>query len=255
MASKKRNKNKNKKDDWEELYDEIIDSVSEKLSVLECMVGLHWTLIRSENGTGLARTLAGDEDTFELHNITGMPLKKLAGYMKSRNLLEASLGLAAINSALNHHDYIEEISDPDNSNAFNNLVSAFEGKKVAMVGHFPMLEPLGDICELTVIDREAHDNVYSEAMGENILPDQDFVFITGTTFIYKTAPRLIELSKNATVTLLGPSVPLSRILFNYGVNTLAGVVVTDESALWQAVREGGRQNALDNGTQTIFIYR
>lgn len=247
--------NKIKKMDWDRIYDEMIDSVPENLSVLECLVGLHWSLVRSENGTGLARTVAAEDDSIELYNITGMPLKKLASYVKSRNWLEASLGLAAINSVLNHQDYIEEISEPDNSNAFDNLVSAFEGKKVAMVGHFPMLEPLGEICELTIIDKEAHDNVYSEAMGEDILPYQDFVFITGTTFIYKTAPRLIELSKNANLTLLGPSVPLSRTLFNYGVNTLAGVAVNDEDALWQAVREGGRQKALDNGTQSVFIHR
>jgi uncharacterized protein (DUF4213/DUF364 family) len=237
------------------MYDDLINTVPEDLSVLECMVGLHWTLIRSEKGTGIARTLTGGKEESELHNIIGMRLKDLAAYVKSWNLTEASLGMAAINSALNHQNHVEEISDPGCDSSFDRFVAAFVGKKVATVGNFPMLEPLKDICRLTIIEREPLGRNYSEGVSEYLLPDQDFVFITGTTFLYKTAPRLIELSKNAKIILVGASVPLSRILFNYGVDTLAGIVAKDEEMLWQTVREGRKKSVLEESTQSVFIQR
>lgn len=238
-----------------EMYDELIDAVPENLTVLECMVGLHWTLIRSEKGTGMAKTLTGGKEETRLPIIKGMQLKDLAAYVKSWDLLQASLGMAAINSALNHENHINEISDPSSPNAFENVVTTFSGKKVATVGNFPMLEPLGDICQLTVIDKDPLGNHYSESVCEYILPDQDLVFITGTTFLYKTAPRLIELSKKAEIILVGANVPLSRILFKYGVDTLAGLAVTDEVALWQAVSEGNKNSVLIDSTQSVFIQR
>ncbi|HWP98741.1 MAG TPA: DUF364 domain-containing protein [Syntrophomonadaceae bacterium] len=241
--------------DMEEMYDKLIASVSESLLVLDCMVGLHWTLIRSEKGTGMAKTLTGGEQGAGLDNVTGMPLKELAAYVKSGNHLEVSLGMAAINSALNHLNHVEEISDPDSPNAFDHFVSNFAGKKVATVGYFPMLEPLGEICQLSIIEREPKGDNYPEVASEYILPDQDFVFITGTTFLYKTALKFIELSKNAKIILVGASVPLSPILFCYGVDTLAGVVVIDEKKVWQMVRAGGKKKGLADSTQTVFIQR
>jgi uncharacterized protein (DUF4213/DUF364 family) len=50
---------------------------------------------------------------------------------------------------------------------------------------------------------------------------------------------LIDLcSKDALVLILGPSTPLSPVLFNYGVALLSGSVVTDVDNVLQAVSQG-----------------
>ena len=59
------------------------------------------------------------------------------------------------------------------------------------------------------------------------------------TFENKTAPRLLELARNAYVTLVGPSVVMSPMLFEHGVNMLAGSVVGDVERVRRAVKSGG----------------
>ncbi len=245
------------------IYDELIDLIPEDLLVLDCMVGLHWTLIRSEKGIGAAMTLKGGQTEKELTNIIGMSLKELGAYVKSWNMLQASLGQAAINSVFNTPSNIMTITsqaitktaEPDESNAFAQFLPEIASKKVAVIGHFPNIESLSKICQLSILEREPQTGDYPDPASEYILPLQDYVFITGTAFINKTMPRLLELSRNAKIILVGPSVPISPVLFNYGVEALAGMVILNEKTCWQVVREGGKTKAFKQGGQMVCIRR
>ena len=48
----------------------------------------------------------------------------------------------------------------------------------------------------------------------------DFTIITGSAFINKTLPRLLQLSRHAVI--LGPSTPMSRSILDYGAKELSG---------------------------------
>ena len=71
-----------------------------------------------------------------------------------------------------------------------------------------------------------------------MLPQADFAFVTGVTIINKTAPRLLDLAKNATTVFVGPSVVMSPFLFDWGVEMLAGSVVADPDKARFAVKNG-----------------
>jgi hypothetical protein len=65
------------------------------------------------------------------------------------------------------------------------------------------------------------------------------VAITGTTLINNTFEGLIALCRpEALVLVLGPSTPLSPILFDYGVHLLSGSIVEDVEAVLPAVSQG-----------------
>jgi len=87
------------------------------------------------------------------------------------------------------------------------------------------------------------------------LNEQDLIFITGTAFINKSMPRLLQLSEKAKLILMGPSVPISQVLFQYGVDSIAGMVVADEKAIWKAALEGGNRSIYQNGGQSVCITR
>lgn len=245
---------------WE-IYDELINEIPDNLTVLECMAGNSWTLIRSERGLGMAMTVRGGKLDAMLHDITGMKLKKLAEYSKSWNMLEASIGMAAINSAFNNPQLVSAIAkepivksdNPEKYNAFKILEPDITGKKVAVIGHFPDIENLKSICELSILERQPQAGDYPDPACEYLLPEQDYVFITGMTFINKTIPRLLELSKNAKTVLVGPSVPISSVLFKYGVNFIAGFVITDQKLVWKSVQEGRKMNIFRNGGRMVCI--
>lgn len=245
------------------IYDDLINAIPEDLTVLECMLGVSWTLVRSEQGLGVAKTIKGGKKGAKLGGVAGMKLIDLAQYAKSWNMLEASMGQAAINSAFNASSQVMDITgqpwdqsdDPEKNNAFKLLEPDFIGKKVAVIGHFPNIERLEKICELSILEREPQGNDYPDAACEYILPEQDFVFITGTAFTNKTMPRLIELSKRAKIILVGPSVPVSPVLFNYGVDMLAGFVVTDQQLIWKAAQEGKKMNIFKYGGRMVCVHQ
>ena len=245
------------------IYDELINSIPEELTVLDCMHGLHWTLVRSESGTGTAMTINGGQSSGEYKDLIGKPLKELAGAIKSWDMLEASLGQAAINSALNTPEQVcaltgqdfDKSAEPEAANGFARFIPEIKNKNVAVIGHFPHIESLKTVCRLSILERMPQEDDYPDPACEYILPAQDVVFITGTAFINKTMPRLLSLSKDARIILVGPSVPISPVLFDYGVDTIASTVLLDQELAWRVVKQGGKMKAFRSGGQMVCIQR
>jgi uncharacterized protein (DUF4213/DUF364 family) len=101
------------------------------------------------------------------------------------------------------------------------------GKKVAVIGHFfQLVETLGDVCDLSILEKRPDSGDYPDSACEFLLPLQDFVFATGVTLTNKTLPRLLQLAGKAGIILAGPSVPMAPLLFERGVRDLQGFVVT-----------------------------
>ena len=110
-----------------------------------------------------------------------------------------------------------------------------------MIGHFPHVDRIAAYADLTVLERNCtHELDTPDPACEYVLPGTDFAFITGVTLINKTAPRLLELAKNATTVFVGPSVILTPSLFEQGADALAGSVADPEKARF-AVQNGAGQ--------------
>ena len=75
------------------------------------------------------------------------------------------------------------------------------------------------------------------------------MFLTAMTLINKTFPRLAELACDATLVLMGPTVPWLDELVEYGVDYLAGVQVADADSLRQTVAEGGGTRIFEQGVR------
>ena len=214
---------------------------------------LTWGRARHDPWGARAATIPGGR-------IAGMPVKQLAAQMASWNDLDSCLGLAALNSVFNTQDHLDDLRgewevETSEISSFSHLRQRVAGKKVAVVGHFPGLAYLADECELSILERTPSPGDYPDPACEYLLPEQDFVFITGATLINKTLPRLLVLSKGAFVALVGPSVPLSSQFFSHGVDLLGGTVVVDEAPLRRVVEEAGAVEIFKNGAQMVQVTR
>lgn len=224
---------------WE-LYDALIEGIPNNIKVEHSLVGVYRALIQAGN-TGLASTIRNkSRPRISDWPLTGKPLRDVAALVKSWNFIEASIGMAAINAYYNHYEKLK--NEPQvqvDIDAFQRYQSLVKGKNVAVIGHFESVSDLySDICRLSIIEKEPRDGDYPDSASEYLLPEQDFVFITGMTFTNKTLPRLLELSKNARTILLGPSVPFAPVLFEFGVETLSGFCVTEGNACLDAIQSG-----------------
>ena len=243
------------------LYDNLIDAIDASAKVSDYQVGNIWTRVTADDGTsGVAMTTdVRTRPSISTESLIGRPLREAAMLVRSWNLAEAGIGVAAINAWHNHPGRIPSCGYrfPENTEgtegAFDTYAELVQGKKVATIGHFRFIENRFEgVGELCIIERRPRDNDYPDTASEYILPDQDFVFITGSTLVNKTLPRLLELSQDAYVVLTGPSSTMSPILYDYGVNGLSGLVCTNPEHLTEILRGTGRGFPSAAGTMVDF---
>ena len=238
------------------LYDELIDSVDPAERVKSFVYGGHWLMVESDaGGVGLAQHFqpisGAAEPLVSPYEIIGQPLRKVAERIKSWDFNVASIGLAALNAANNTLALMPQspIQPGINSlpgDAFDFFLSEATGKKVAVIGHFPGLRMLRQHCDMCILERNPKSGDLPDAAAEYVLPEQDIVFVTGTTFINKTITRLLELTKKARVFMVGPSTPMHPLLFDHGFASLSGLVVEDAASIARALK--------DNDCEAIFAH-
>jgi uncharacterized protein (DUF4213/DUF364 family) len=233
---------------------EILNSLSGDAPVRSILVGAHWTVVCSRH-CGMASTLMGNHthgqgqvrDVGRLHTKTA---RELAEYVRSENPLEASIGMAATNSLL---DLDEGRSA--SINAVDVLVERGRGKKVALVGHFPFIPKLRPVAgQLWVIEQHPVEDDYPAEAAADLIPQADVVAITSSALVNRTFDGLLALCRpEALVMALGPSTPLSPVLFEHGISILSGIRVEDETAVLQTVSQGATFQQVDGVRLSTLI--
>jgi uncharacterized protein (DUF4213/DUF364 family) len=244
-------------DKWA-IYDELLAGIPADLRIKASLVGRNWCVVESE-GTGLALNYRGDIGEGDIRApYAGRTVAEVAGLIKGWSLPDASLAVAAMNSVYNAPERVagwlnKPLDAVRSETAFDELFAAMVGKKVAVIGHFPGLQKVADRCQLSILERAPQEGDLPDFAAEYVLPEQDFVFVTGTTLTNKTLPRLLELSAGATTVLVGPSVPLAPVWFDWGIDILAGTVVLDQAAVWQAGLDGEHKGIFERGAAMVQI--
>ncbi len=245
---------------WQ-LYDDLIDGIPDNIRVTDCNCGYNWTSVcTNEGGTGIAMTIPVYSLPQKYNGkITDLSLKALAELSKSWNFVEAALGVAAIGAYYNHPSRAKNCGIMHSGcksgakDAFDLYQEEIKGKKVAAVGHFPMLKRFQPICDLTILERKPQWGDYPDSACEYLMSEQDYVFITGCTLVNKTMPRLLELAKHAKVVLVGPSTILSPVLFQHGVYGLSGLIIHDAKKCDQILRQANMMSLFDVGEMVDLV--
>ncbi|MEJ2067117.1 MAG: DUF364 domain-containing protein, partial [Deltaproteobacteria bacterium] len=174
-------------------------------SLRDVIVGAHWTAVQTQ-GCGLASTM-GDPHPHtgpsvrDAGKLSEKGIGELVRLARSEKLLEASIGMATINSLI-------EIDENRCSevNAFDILAEQGAGKDVAVIGHFPFVPKLKELARnLWVIEQRPRPGDLEADQAADILPRCQVVAITSTSFINHTLDGLLDLRRDTFVMLLGPS--------------------------------------------------
>lgn len=221
------------------ILEALLDHLSPSETPLrDVIIGAYWTAVLTR-GCGLASTM-GDPHPHKgpsVHNAGKLTEKATAELMhlaRSEKLLEASIGMATINSLI-------EIDENRCSevNAFDILAEQGTGKDVALVGHFPFVPKLKEIARnLWVIEQRLQQGDLEAERAADILPRCQLVGITSTAFINHTLESLLALCRDAFVMLIGPTTPLTPLLFDYEIDAISGSKVVDEAQVVRYVTQG-----------------
>ena len=237
------------------LLERIINTLPpDPIPVRNVIIGVHWTLVSSKN-CGLGSTMTNQEksghqkvrDVGMLHQKTA---QELASWIFSDNLLEASIGIAAINSLLDVEDR------KFNINASEVIAKESEGKNLVVVGHFPFVDRMKSIAKnCWVIEKRPFKDDFPEEAAIEFIPQADVIAITGTAFINHTMETLLSMCpEKSIVMVLGPSTPLLPLLFEYGITYLSGTQIVDELAAITSIQQGASFQQV-RGTRLVTMMK
>ncbi len=237
------------------LLEEIISTLDANRPAEDVLIGPFDTAVRSLRW-GLSSTFrdpcSGKTPAWVrgAGDLAGKPAVELARYALSDRLLEASLGMAAVNSLLDPGIFrLEEI------NAADLIAARGRGKKVVVVGDFPFLRKLEGVAgELKVVHREPWEGEAGLEEAAGVLPAAEVAAITASSFINGTAERLLSLCPQAYILVLGPTAPLSPVLFDYGVDAVSGALIEDPAAALPGIREGSSFRQI-RGLRLVTIFK
>ena len=238
------------------IIDDLISTLNFDAPVIDIRQGVFHTGVLTRY-CGLAATLPRDalkqegplvkEPGFLLDK----PSRDLAQMVYSESLLEAAIGMATINSLLE-----VDLEACTEINAAEVILEKAEGKGVAIVGHFPFLSRVREKAKaLWVIEKNPREGDFNETEADRFIPQADVVAITGTSLTNHTLPHLLELcNPKAFIIMLGDTVPLSPVLFDYGVRALSGTRVMDTDLALRCVSQGANFRQI-KGTKKLTMVK
>ena len=226
------------------LIDELIEATGENNSpAKDVRVGVSWTGVHGKYG-GVSKTygipVVHGNYSRDMGELTKKTTMELTEYVKSWNLVEASIGVAALNSMMKPRG-------KKDINALDLIIEQSHQKKVTMVGRFPKIDEIRLVAkELWVLesDQSITDpkmGIITDSAAEYVFPGSDLIVITGSTLINKGLERYLNLARqeDAYTIIMGPSTTMSDVLFDYGADMLAGVELLDPEAILQKISQSG----------------
>jgi len=238
------------------ILDDLISRLNMDAEVQDIRQGVFHTAVVTRY-CGLAATLPKDAlrqpppMVREPGTLLQKGVQELVRLAYSPSILEAAIGMAAINSLLDvDADACREL------NAAELIMEKGEGKQVAIVGHFPFIPRVREVAaQVWVIEKNPRGDDLEESAAEGVIPQADVVAITGTALTNHTLDRLVGLcSPAAFVVLLGDTAPLSPVLFDYGVDAVSGTRVVDPGLVLACVSEGANFRQI-RGARRLTLMR
>ena len=208
------------------VYQKLLKDIP-PLKVDEIIIGFFSVLVKAGKTAGIASTIKYGNIHDRIEDITVLErknLRELAEFVCSDNLIAASLGMAAVNC---HWAGIQQ--DYVSINAKEIVLQKGRGKTVGVIGHFPFLNKDRDLFkELMIFEKFPQDGDLNEKDIPDYLPRADVIALTATTLTNHTFHNIIRhMSPDSYKIILGPSTPLSPVLFDYGFHAVCGTLIRD----------------------------
>ena len=221
-----------------ELYDALIEGMSAEAVVTDTLMGECWTAVETSSHFGMAMTTPVDTAPRMLSgDYRGMDLKELAQASKSWNLTEAGFGMAAVNAYYNTPQRLDVLNAYEPFDQYCTEGVDLRGKHIGVVGHLNMPRSVYEqAASVRILERSPRPGDYPDSACDWLIPQCDLVIMTASTLVNKPLPHLLDLSKNAYTILAGPSCPMCPRLLDFGIDRIAGLVITDSEGMKEKIR-------------------
>jgi uncharacterized protein len=195
----------------------------------------------------------------------GRPAAAIAGWLLEgeaggadlprETLVRTAIGAATLNALL-AQQLAAQGTALGEENGLDVLAQAGAGKRLAVVGGFPYLEEIrAKAAQSWILELDPDEDHVPASAAPEVLPQADVVGITGSTLANGTLSGLLELCRpDAFVVLIGPTTPISPVLFQYGATALCGIASDDTERVFASIVQEGSTRRIP-GTHAVSLRR
>lgn len=223
------------------LIDDLLQGIDCPSAIItDIAVGAHFIGVRADdNGsdrTGLASSLGAVPTAGERQMVAemiGKPIHTVAEWLKEPGAFSITLGTAALNAGIN-----APRNQPD-IEASRIMAAKGKDEVTVLVGEFPFTDWLRrQVKTLYLLELKEVPGRTPPEQWDDILAQCGVLGLTGTTLVTRAMATYLEKAPYAFTIIIGPTTPLSPVLFSYGADVLAGCEVVTPEAVFAGIRDG-----------------
>lgn len=226
----------------DQMLKELLSSADSRALIMNVNIFLNWVIVRTRD-YAMSTLLNGmpglsepkGMDTYMGDILGRNALETAEEFLESRDTLKRAVGMACLKSILERPLNYEE------GNAMDRHYEFAREHPTCFIGHFAEAAGwrsqgyLVDIIELFPREGDIHwDN------SHEVLARSELVLMTGLTLVNDTFDEVIRRTPRARYrVIMGPTVPMSPVLFDFGVDQIGGTLINDPALTIRYCSMGG----------------
>lgn len=244
------------------IFDRLVECVPADAIVESVSIGIFWTFVKTQYGSGVSATAhrwvpdpPGALIPFS-GGIEGMRVLELVSQYESAALPARALANASVSASFPS----SEMTGTRHIGRAQDLIEklcARRKRHIGLIGHFHFADELrafGHELDVFELDGRCGDGDIPSSRIPERLPQADVVVMTSSTILTHTTEDILShCGADAVKIIVGPTVPLHPVLWEFGFDAVCGSVVHDAEQVNRAVREGGSHRQLTGCEKINFI--
>ena len=246
----------------------IIESLVERLPadaiVTDVVVGIFWTFAQTQYGSAISATAhRWCEDTPGAivpwaGDLTGMRVRDVAALYQSPSLPARSLANACISASFAPSAMTGIPMQGKAQALLESICQARAGRpRIALIGHFHFadgLRALGYPLDVYELDGRCEEGDIPSSRIPETLPLADIVVMTSSTIItHSTEAILSSCRADAYKMIVGPTVPLHPVLWEFGFDAVCGSTITDPVQVRMTAAQGGTHKQMTGADKINYL--
>ena len=246
------------------IIDRLREMVPDDEQICDVVVGIFWTYVRTQYGVAVSATAhrwvedppgaiipwAGE--------LIGKRVRDVADLYASESLTARSLANAAISASFP----ASAMTGCEIQGRGQDLLHTFCNKSndlchIALIGHFHFadeLARLGHVLDIYELDPRCTQGEIPSSQIPQRLPQADIVVMTSSTIItHSTEDILAAARPDAIKMIVGPTVPLHPILWDYGFDAICASLIDDPEQVRFAAAQGGNHKQMVGARKVNFV--
>lgn len=246
------------------ILDALVQKVPEDAEIVDVSVGIFWTFVQTQYGSAISASAhrwcedppgaiipyAGE--------LVGMRVRDVYPLYDSASLTARSLANAAVSASFGNHEMTGRCIPGRGQDIIASICSNAAGTlRIALVGHFHFadeLRALGHHLDVFELEGRCEPGDIPNTRFPDFLPLANVVIMTSSTMITHATEDILRQSRaDAKKLIVGPTVPIHPVLWDYGLDVVSGSIVTDPAQVAVAARQGGNHKQFTGCAKVNYI--